>query len=129
LIWCAAWLLVRCILAESHSLYKIIGLQPSQSCLQRTSKGIALCLRLSGLTFLNVPSTPDCPIILFLDDVHCADDTSLSLLQSIMKDPLSLNMLIIYSYSSDESDVVEWLFKIDIYAASDPTATLPDILM
>lgn len=55
--------------------------------------------------FIKVISTPEHPLVIFLDDIQWADTASLSLLKTILTEPGIGNLLIIAAYRDNEVDV------------------------
>lgn len=55
-------------------------------------------------SFLHVFATEDHPLVMVLDDLHCADSASLGLLQVVLTDPTRSHILVVGSYRSDEVD-------------------------
>lgn len=55
-------------------------------------------------SFLHVFATEEHPLVMFLDDLHCADSASLGLLQVVLTDPTRSHLLLVGSYRSDEVD-------------------------
>lgn len=80
----------------------IIGAQPAlaQVGLSEAQNRFNLVVQ----SFLHVFATEDHPLVLFLDDLHCADSASLGLLQVVLTDPTRSHLLIVGSYRSDEVD-------------------------
>ena len=55
--------------------------------------------------FIKVISTPEHPLVIFLDDIQWADTASLNLLKTILTEPGIGNLLIIAAYRDNEVDV------------------------
>jgi predicted ATPase len=54
-------------------------------------------------TFLRCVASEENPVVFFVDDIQWADISSLEILESLINDPLSRNILIICAYRDDES--------------------------
>jgi len=61
--------------------------------------------RLVCQDFIRVFCRPGHPLVIFLDDVQWADNSSLQLLELIMSDPETRYLLLIVSFRDEEVDV------------------------
>ena len=58
-------------------------------------------------TFLRAAASADHPVLIFLDDVQWADTQSKQVIQALLQDPLSQNILFVLAYRTNDDDESE----------------------
>ena len=79
----------------------------SESMASTSGKDMFARIKFSCRRFLNTLSSSDHPVLLFLDDLQWADEASIKLIQSLITDQSSKNVLIVCAYRIDDEELSE----------------------
>lgn len=92
-------------------LEELIGKQPKSQSSPSASNSLN-CFRYLFQKMVNAISTPEKPLIMFLDDLQWTDASSLELVRSLLTDPELKHFLLLAAYRDNEVDEDHPLSKI-----------------